>query len=166
MNRLKSPFGKQLLVIAALAMLVSSVVWLSACRPTAPAPAPTPAPAPAPAPTPAPLPGSPVTPPPTGPVTINLTAVNMAFDKFDLVVHAGEGVTIVFENKDSGVPHNFAAYEDNTAAKAIFVGEVITGPKTITYQFTAPAEPGAYFFRCDTHPAKMTGALIVQGTTT
>jgi plastocyanin len=89
----------------------------------------------------------------------------MAFDKYDIVVPAGQDVTVVFENKDS-VSHNFAVYEDDTASKAIFVGEPITGPQTIDYQFVAPEEPGAYFFRCDIHPTMMTGALIVQGTTT
>ncbi len=89
----------------------------------------------------------------------------MAFDKYDLVAHAGEAVTVIFENKDT-VPHNLAVYTDETATTICFVGETITGPKTITYNFIAPKEPGVYFFRCDTHPKTMTGAFIVQGTTT
>ena len=157
MNKAKSHLGKQLLVIATLAMLMSSALWMSACQAVAPVPTPTPTPVPAP-------PGSPVPPSPPGAVTRNLTAANMAFDKSNIVVTVGQNVTVVFENKDS-VPHNFAAYEDKTAAKEIYVGETITGPKTITYQFTAPEKPGAYFFRCDVHPTTMTGSFVVQATT-
>lgn len=89
----------------------------------------------------------------------------MAFDKYDIVVNAGQEVTVIFENKDVSVPHNLAIYKNKAATQAIFVGETITGPATITYKFTAPTTPGSYYFRCDTHP-NMNGALIVQGTTT
>jgi plastocyanin len=95
------------------------------------------------------------------PVTINLTAQNMAFDKTSISVQAGAKVTMTFDNKES-LPHNFALYTDSSAATVIFKGEVITGPKTITYQFTAPSAAGQYFFRCDLHPSAMTGTFIVQ----
>jgi len=84
----------------------------------------------------------------------------MAFDKATITVPAGADVTVVFNNKDR-VPHNVAVYETKAAAKAIFVGEVFTGPKTINYRFTAPSIPGTYFFRCDVHPATMTGDFVV-----
>jgi plastocyanin len=42
------------------------------------------------------------------------------------------------------------------------VGDVITGPKKITYTFDAPEKPGTYFFRCDIHPTTMTGQFIVE----
>jgi plastocyanin len=70
-------------------------------------------------------------------------------------------VTINFDNKDN-VPHNFALYETSAASNPIFVGEVITGPQTITYEFSGPLEPGTYFFRCDVHPLTMTGEFIVE----
>jgi glucose dehydrogenase len=36
-----------------------------------------------------------------------------------------------------------------------------SGPEDVqTVQFTAPAQPGSYFFRCDVHPTIMTGHLI------
>lgn len=94
------------------------------------------------------------------PVTINLTAQNMAFDKSSISVPAGAKVTMIFNNQDSA-PHNFALYTDSSAANVIFKGDVVTS-KTITYQFTAPSAPGSYFFRCDTHPRAMTGTFIVQ----
>jgi plastocyanin len=78
-------------------------------------------------------------------------------------VPAGASVSIGFENRDGGIPHNFSLYTDASAtAPAIFQGEIITGPKTIVYKFTAPAQPGTYFFRCDVHPTTMTGSFIVK----
>jgi cytochrome c oxidase subunit II len=95
-------------------------------------------------------------------VTIDLTAQNIAFDKTTITVKAGSQVTINFNNKDSGMPHNFAVYTDQNATQTIFKGNIITGPATATYTFTAPANPGTYFFRCDVHPTQMTGQFIVQ----
>jgi plastocyanin len=60
------------------------------------------------------------------------------------------------------MPHNFAAYTDQTANNVIFQGQIVTGPATATYNFTAPSTPGTYFFRCDIHPTQMTGQFIVQ----
>lgn len=105
-----------------------------------------------------------VVPPGTTPeVTINLTAEGLAFDKSEITVPSGAAVTINFNNKDS-VQHNFALYETSAATNAIFVGEIITGPDTITYEFTAPSTLGTYFFRCDVHPTTMTGDFIVEET--
>ena len=84
-------------------------------------------------PTPAP-PQTPTTPTSAGTgqsVTINIAAENIAFDKVTITVPAGADVTVVFNNKDR-VSHNVAFYETESAAKVIFVGEVITGPKTVT----------------------------------
>lgn len=104
------------------------------------------------------------TPPPTAPggqaVTVNISAQNIAFDKSNITVPAGANVTLIFDNKDS-VPHNVAIYTTPAATEVIFKGEIITGPKTITYNFTAPTTPGDYFFRCDVHPAVMTGTFTV-----
>ena len=97
-----------------------------------------------------------------GAFSIMLTAKNMAFDKKTITVPAGASVTMTFDNKDAGVPHNFALYQDSSAAKAIFVGEIITGPSNTTYTFTAPSTPGNYFFRCDVHPTSMTGTFVVK----
>jgi plastocyanin len=94
-------------------------------------------------------------------VTIDLIAENMAFNTSKITVPAGSSVTINFDNRDPNIPHNFAAYTDNSANKAIFIGEIITGPSKIAYTFTAPTAPGSYFFRCDIHPSQMTGDLVV-----
>ena len=95
------------------------------------------------------------------PVSVDLVAQNMAFDKKTITVPAGANVTINFNNKDS-LPHNFAVYTNSSASTTIFQGQVVTGPNTITYIFTAPATPGTYFFRCDIHPTSLNGNFIVQ----
>ncbi|WP_332450738.1 cupredoxin domain-containing protein [Methanoculleus sp.] len=94
--------------------------------------------------------------------TVDLTAQNIAFDKSTITVPAGAQVTVNFDNKDNGVPHNFAVYTDSSASQNIFRGDTVTGPATTTYTFTAPSEPGTYFFRCDVHPEAMTGDFVVQ----
>lgn len=100
----------------------------------------------------------------TGPqsIIVDLAAENIAFDKKTITVPAGAKVTINFNNRDSGVPHNFAVYTDSTAETAVFQGQIITGPAKTTYTFDAPAKPGTYLFRCDVHPVQMTGQFIVQ----
>ncbi|MCM2466566.1 hypothetical protein DIC75_09660 [Methanoculleus sp. CWC-02] len=94
--------------------------------------------------------------------TVDIVADNMAFDTSTITVPAGAEVTMVFDNQDDGILHNVAVYTDSSATEEIFVGETITGPETTTYTFTAPEEPGTYFFRCDVHPQQMTGDFIVE----
>jgi len=96
-----------------------------------------------------------------GPVTLDLTAKNFAFNQEIITVPAGAEVTVNFDNQDSGIPHNFAVYEDNTAEKVIYRGEIINGPRSITYMFTAPSEPGTYYFQCDPHARIMNGDFVV-----
>jgi plastocyanin len=98
----------------------------------------------------------------TGNVTVvNLTAQNIAFDKSTITVPAGANVTVHFTNKDSGVQHNFAVYDSNLRSKSFFVGEIITGPAEANYTFTAPSDPGTYYFQCDIHPF-MNGKFIAE----
>jgi plastocyanin len=94
-------------------------------------------------------------------VPITITAQNMAFDTKTLTAPAGSTVVMTFVNKDNDMPHNFALYTDTSATTKIFAGEFVTGPKTITYTFTVPSNPGNYFFRCDLHPELMTGTFVV-----
>jgi len=104
-----------------------------------------------------------ITAPTVTPVTIALIAQNLAFNMSTITVTAGASVTINFDNKDTGFLHNFSLYNDSSAAPpAIFQGQLVTGPATATYTFTAPTKVGTYFFRCDIHPTMMTGIFIVQ----
>ncbi|BBL66946.1 cupredoxin domain-containing protein [Methanoculleus chikugoensis] len=93
-------------------------------------------------------------------VTVAVMAEGFSFSTETITVPAGAEVTIEFDNRDDGVPHNVAVYTDSSASEAIFVGDIIAGPRRATYTFTAPETPGNYFFRCDIHPS-MHGAFIV-----
>jgi plastocyanin len=116
---------------------------------------------PTPTPTLTPTPTSSTTSTPGPNVTLDLIAQGMAFDKGIFTVQAGASVTVNFNNKDGGIPHNFALYTDSSATTPIFVGQTINGQATISYKFTAPATAGTYFFRCDIHPTSRTGSFIV-----
>jgi plastocyanin len=96
-----------------------------------------------------------------GAATVNIAAENIQFDTSTITVPAGAEVTMVFDNQDDGIPHNVAVYDSPLRTEQIFVGEVITGPAETTYTFTAPSEPGTYYFQCDVHPS-MNGEFIVE----
>ena len=141
---MKAHFGKQALIL----ILGLMVAVLTACTSTSYS-------------TPIPGTGNPPAPAPGGQtVTVNISALNYRFDKSNITVPAGANVTMVFDNKEA-VPHNVAIYTTPAATEVIFKGEVITGPKTITYNFTVPTTPGDYLFRCDVHPAVMTSTFTV-----
>jgi plastocyanin len=76
-----------------------------------------------------------------------------------LTVAAGTQTDLVFQNEDDGVAHNVAIYTDDSAQESLFVGDLITGPASITYDVPA-LDPGSYYFRCDVHPV-MDGTLEV-----
>jgi plastocyanin len=90
-----------------------------------------------------------------------ITAFDGKFDKKCLAAPANQSLTIDFNNLDRGIPHNVAIYEDESAQKGFFKGELIEGPKRTTY--SVPGLPqGKFFFRCDPHP-EMNGTFIVGG---
>lgn len=101
-----------------------------------------------------------VTPPPPH-MTIYLKAQSIAFNVSTITVPHGVDLSVVFQNLDSGILHNFAVYTDSTASTLIFRGNTITGVATTTYTFMTPATPGTYYFRCDVHPTLMFGNFVV-----
>jgi plastocyanin len=155
---LNKHFVKILSVLVILAALLALVACSSGPT-TNPTPTMTQMPTPTATPTPAPTQTPTTTPGPA--VSVDLTAQSFAFDKNTITVKAGASVTLNFNNKDSGIPHNFALYTNSSATTPIFVGQTITGPATASYKFTAPSTQGTYFFRCDVHPTTMTGSFIV-----
>ena len=95
------------------------------------------------------------------PVTVSLTAQDMSFSTNTIRVPASSQVVIQMTNNDS-LPHNFALYPTSAAQTPIFQGEVFSGPDaTRTFEFTAPSEPGDYYFQCDVHPEQMNGTFVV-----
>ena len=88
----------------------------------------------------------------------------MQFDRAELTIPADTEVTITVNNDDTGIPHSFAVYSSRDAAEsgeeALAATDACTGPCTDTVTLTLSA--GEYFFRCDVHPAQMTGTLVVE----
>lgn len=74
-----------------------------------------------------------------------------------LVAPAGEPFQMRFLNEDPGVQHNVAIYTDESVTESLFVGDLIPGTSSGTYDVAA-LEPGSYYFRCDVHPV-MDGTL-------
>jgi plastocyanin len=96
------------------------------------------------------------------PVRVTLVARDIKFDKRTITVAAGADVTVVLQNQDAGVLHNFAVYTNRAATQRVFVGEIFAGVATREESFKAPSTPGNYFFRCDVHPDTMTGTFVVR----
>jgi plastocyanin len=92
---------------------------------------------------------------------VRLIASDISFDTDEITLTVGAETTVQLDNQDEGLPHNFAVYEDESAATAIFQGETFEGPATTEYTFTAP-DAGTYFFRCDVHPTQMIGTVVVE----
>ncbi len=99
----------------------------------------------------------------TGPKgqAVALVAQNISFQPTSFTLRAGAQVTIDFSNKDVQTQHNFVLFPGKDATgKPLFTGQIITGPATAAYSFTAPG-PGTYFFHCAVHPTQMTGTVTV-----
>ena len=90
---------------------------------------------------------------------ITLTAASVQFDTEQLSWPADEETTVEFINEDSA-PHNLAIYATEAAEEDFFVGQVIDGGGSITYEID-PMEAGEYYFQCDVHPS-MNGTLTVE----
>lgn len=89
---------------------------------------------------------------------LSINAFDSKFNKDCLAAPAGQNFTIEFNNLDRGIPHNVAIYQDETAAKTFFKGELVDGPGKTTYSVSGvPA--GTWFFRCDPHP-DMKGTFV------
>lgn len=93
-----------------------------------------------------------------GPIVVEISAANLAFNKTEIKLTAGKKTVIRFNNTEA-TSHNLAIYKGADAAEAIFKGDIFGGPGTRDYSFDAPG-PGEYFFRCDVHP-NMNGKVVV-----
>ncbi|HVL90591.1 MAG TPA: cupredoxin domain-containing protein [Actinomycetota bacterium] len=98
---------------------------------------------------------------PAGPAatSVDITAIDIAFDKDSLTLKAGTEIAVTFRNNDAGVPHNFAIYSVDLS-RTIFDTKIFNGVETRTGTFTSPA-PGTYVFRCDVHP-QMKGDVVFE----
>jgi plastocyanin len=87
-------------------------------------------------------------------------AAAAGFDTQCLAVDANDAVEVTFDNQDPGVPHNWALFEDSGYTQSIegAATPLTPGPATETAD-VPPLDEGTYYFRCDAHPATMTGQL-------
>jgi plastocyanin len=97
-------------------------------------------------------------PPPTTTPYLSASAVTH-FDQTRLVIPANTPVTLTFENKQAGVPHDVAIHDPADVSRFLFNGDTVTGPATIEYQLPSLAA-GEYGFQCTIHPP-MTGTIQV-----
>lgn len=116
-------------------------------------------------------------------LTISTKGEEMAFDKTELSVKAGQKVKLTFKNVSS-MQHNWVLVKPGTADQvanaSIAAGndkgwlaagpdvlahtKMIDGKKSDTIQFTAPSKPGDYPFICTFpgHASIMKGILRVK----
>lgn len=155
--------GRQAVVVAA-----PSPASIATSSPSpSPAPSGSPSPTGQPSPTatgPGPSPTASAACSPSG-TTLSETAQNVAFQATCLAAPANTAFTINFDNKDSGIPHDIHIFSadptQNPGATSLFMGALVTGPNSATYQ--VPSLPaGTYFFHCDVHPTQMTGTFVVK----
>jgi plastocyanin len=96
---------------------------------------------------------------------VQIAADNLtAFDTDELTAPAGEPFTVTFDNRDTGIPHNWALYasEDDAGDPdlALAATEIESAPDV--QSVVVPAlDPGEYYFQCDVHP-NMNGTLTAE----
>jgi plastocyanin len=85
------------------------------------------------------------------------------FEPDEFTVGAGEEVNLVLVN-NVPITHNLHVFDgDDGDAPTIVETELILGPGEVASEtFTAPSEPGEYFFWCDVHATNMTGTMTVE----
>jgi plastocyanin len=99
-------------------------------------------------------------------VILNIGAEDSeGFTKDRLRMKAGETVTVVFKNVDSGSgePHNWHLVTDECMPIGgdVCFTPIEEGPDTAEITFTI-LTPGEYPFTCDTHLTQMNGVLVVD----
>jgi plastocyanin len=104
---------------------------------------------------------------PSGPLTTaTVVAEGIKFDVKELDLKANSPITIVIDNKDTGVPHTFTVWKsqgdaqsNNNAAKIADTGP-FQGTKTL--KFTTAAAGTTWYFNCTIHPTSMFGTIKIS----
>jgi plastocyanin len=91
---------------------------------------------------------------------VTVVAQGLQFDTSEIDLPADAPTTITFTNNDAGTQHDIAIFQDDTLAKVLFRGDLVTGVATVKYD--VPGLPaGTYYFHCDVHPT-MSGSVVVK----
>ena len=97
-------------------------------------------------------------------IDIETTAADpLVFSPNEITVPAGATVTVNYLN-NSNLPHNINFFDgQDQSAPSLGASKIATGPNAPeSVTFTAPTQPGDYFFWCDVHQAAMVGTYHVQ----
>ena len=95
-------------------------------------------------------------------VTAPVGASGTGFDPTKLEAKADTPLTLVFDNQDTGVPHDIILTNPD-GSKVALTGDtaIFAGPGQRTLGVPALAA-GAYSFLCEVHTTTMTGTLTVK----
>jgi plastocyanin len=85
--------------------------------------------------------------------------VGSVFSPRSASTSVGAKTTIVFNNQDADILHDFVLFSPSGTQLA--ATELASGPITQSVSFT-PAAAGSYSFKCSVHPQQMRGAISVQ----
>jgi plastocyanin len=98
-----------------------------------------------------------------GPCTeCEIAAAQIQFDTKELVVAAGEEVTVTFNNNDAGVPHDFTVWGDKAAADGGGDSIATTGQFTSGSRDTSFNADDVTYFNCTVHPTSMFGDIVAE----
>jgi plastocyanin len=92
--------------------------------------------------------------------TSEIAATNLQFSTATVRLPADSPATLTFDNRDTAL-HDFAIYEDDTAAKTLFTSEDVPPGSSVPMSIP-PLPAGNYYFRCNYHPTTMNGTVIVE----
>lgn len=97
---------------------------------------------------------------------VEVVAEGIAFEQGTIELPAAEEVSILFINRDQGIPHNvyiFALSQGQPVkTDPVFAGETFNGLAQRVYTFEAPEEPGEFYFECTVHPNEMFGTAVFE----
>jgi mono/diheme cytochrome c family protein/plastocyanin len=98
---------------------------------------------------------------PTVTVAAPVGSASTGFDPTTLEVAADTAFTLIFDNQDTGVPHNIVIKDASGTKVDMGDTAIFPGPEERSYSVAAlPA--GEYPFICEVHPTTMTGTLTVK----
>ena len=102
--------------------------------------------------------------PPGGPVTVNIVAQNLAFNKRTITASAGVDVTVSLRQPGRRrPPQRRLLHQPQRHHPRSSTASSITGPGNDHRAASRRhRRAGNYFFRCDAHPDTMTGTFAVQ----